>query len=104
MMVDAEREFGLLVNELKELQESGAAEDVVFKTAGAGQRIPYRQTANSLLKAFAGRSREHARTKRGFLGELARANELPGLNCEGRAKMFAGLLEAMATARRKTFS
>ncbi len=96
MMVDAEREFGLLVNELKELQESGAAEDVVFKKLlEQVNAFPYRQTANSLLKAFAGRSREHARTKRGFLGELARANELPGLNCEGRAKMFAGLLEAI---------
>ncbi len=96
MMIDAEREFGLLVNELKELQASGAAEDVVFKKLlEQVNAFPYRQTANSLLKAMSGRSKEHSRIKRGFLGELARANELPGLNCEGRAKMFAGLLEAI---------
>ncbi len=96
MIIVAELEFELLIGELKELQANGAQEDVVFKKIlEQVNAFPYRQTANSLLKAFAGRSREHSRTKRGFLVELARANELPGLNCEGRAKMFAGLLEAI---------
>ena len=96
MMARAQSEFLVLVNELKELQTSGATEDDVFKKLlEQVNAFPYRKTANSLLKALAGHSRENARPKRGLLHELARANEIPGLNCEGRAKMFAGLLEAI---------
>lgn len=92
----AQIEFDALVNELQGMKAAGVSEDKIFKKIlDQVNTFPYRKTANSFLKALAGRNREHFRPKRNFFVELARANDLPGLNCEGRAKMFSALLEAI---------